>query len=151
VGWDGCKFAFHSSPLTPHHKVDLMTLKILSTGVDLVEIERFSDAVERHEERFLKRVFTDRELAEVGHNLASLAARFAAKEAVSKALGTGIGPVSWREIEILRGEARQPLLSLHGEAARLALSMGLKSWSLSLSHTHAYAIAFVVGFEGGEG
>ena len=122
----------------------------VTTGVDLVEIDRFSGAVERHEQRFLKRVFTDRELEEVGNNLASLAARFAAKEAVSKALGTGIGPVSWREIEVLRGEARQPLLCLHGEAARLAESMGIHGWSLSLSHTHAYAIAMVVGFGQGD-
>jgi holo-[acyl-carrier protein] synthase len=119
----------------------------LATGVDLVEIERFTSAVERHGERFLKRVFTDRELAEVGNNLASLAARFAAKEAVSKALGTGIGPVSWREIEVLRGEARQPLLSLHGQAARLAESLGYCTWSISLSHTHEYAVALVVAAE----
>lgn len=119
----------------------------ISTGVDLVEIDRFTGAVERHGERFLKRVFTERELEEVGNNLASLAARFAAKEAVSKALGTGIGPVSWQEVEILRGEARQPLLSLHGAAARLAESLGIHGWSLSLSHTQANAIAFVVGFD----
>ena len=100
-----------------------MTSDRLSTGVDLVEIARFAEVVERHGERFLRRVFTDRELEEVGRNIASLAARFAAKEAVAKALGTGIGPVSWREIEVLRGEARQPLLHLHGEASRLADSL----------------------------
>jgi holo-[acyl-carrier protein] synthase len=116
----------------------------LSTGVDLVEIERFQGAVERHGERFLGRVFTKRELGEVGHNLASLAARFAAKEAVAKALGTGIGPVAWKEIEVLRGDARQPLLELHGQAARLAETLCLHTWSLSLSHTHDYAMALVV-------
>ena len=116
----------------------------LSNGVDLVEIERFQAAVQRHGERFLQRVFTAHELDEVGHNIASLAARFAAKEAVSKALGTGIGPIAWREIEVLRGEARQPLLLLHGEAAHRAESLGLSIWSLSLSHTQNYAIAFVV-------
>ena len=121
-----------------------MTSDRLSTGVDLVEIGRFAEVVERHGERFLRRVFTDRELEEVGHNLASLAARFAAKEAVAKALGTGIGPVSWREIEVLRGEARQPLLYLHGEASRLAETLGLRVWSLSLSHTQTQAIAMVV-------
>lgn len=116
----------------------------LSTGVDLVEIDRFKDAVERHGERFLGRIFTERERAEVGRNIPSLAARFAAKEAVSKALGTGIGPVAWHEIEVLRGEARQPILHLHGEAARLAASLGLRSWSLSLSHSVHSAIAVVV-------
>ena len=116
----------------------------LSNGVDLVEIKRFQAAVQRHGERFLQRVFTAHELDEVGHNIASLAARFAAKEAVSKALGTGIGPIAWREIEVLRGEARQPVLYLHGEAAHRAESLGLSIWSLSLSHTQNYAIAFVV-------
>jgi holo-[acyl-carrier protein] synthase len=120
----------------------------LSTGVDLVEIKRLEDAISRHGERFLKRIFTARELEEVGQNTASLAARFAAKEAVSKALGTGIGPVNWREIEILRGPARQPVLTLHGAAKRLADELHLTSWSLSLSHTATHAIAMVVA--GGE-
>ena len=118
---------------------------VLSNGVDLVEIERFQAAIQRHGERFLQRVFTDHELEEVGHNLASLAARFAAKEAVSKALGTGIGPIAWREIEVLRGDARQPVLHLHGQAAHRAEMLGLSTWSLSLSHTQHYAIAMVVG------
>jgi holo-[acyl-carrier protein] synthase len=122
-----------------------MTKNILSTGIDLVEIDRFQSALERHGERFLGRIFTQGERVEVGNNIASLAARFAAKEAVSKALGTGIGPVAWREIEVLRGEARQPLLHLHGKAARLAESLGFRAWSLSLSHTQDYAIAMVVG------
>ncbi len=117
----------------------------LSTGVDLVEIDRFEAAIQRHGDRFLRRVFTERELDEVGHNIASLAARFAAKEAVSKALGTGIGPIAWREIEVLRGEARQPVLCLRGEAARRAESLCLQAWSLSLSHTQNYAIAMVIG------
>jgi holo-[acyl-carrier protein] synthase len=120
----------------------------VSTGTDLVEIDRFQAAVQRHGERFLNRVFTEQELAEAGRNLASLAARFAAKEAVSKALGTGIGPISWREIEVLRGEARQPLLHLHGEASRRAASLGLSTWSLSLSHTQAMAVAMVVAVGG---
>ncbi len=77
----------------------------LATGVDLVDIERFREVVERHGDRFLLRVFTPQELDEVGANTTSLAARFAAKEAVAKALGTGIGAISWREIEILRGPA----------------------------------------------
>lgn len=116
----------------------------LSTGVDLVEIQRLQDAVDRYGERFLNRIFTPRELNEVGQNTASLAARFAAKEAVAKALGTGIGPVNWREVEILRGPARQPMLKLHGAALQLASELNLKSWSLSLSHTATHAIAMVV-------
>ncbi len=116
----------------------------LSSGVDLVEIQRLQDAIDRHGERFLNRIFTPQELEEVGRNSASLAARFAAKEAVAKALGTGIGPVNWHEIEVLRGPARQPLLYLHGAAELLARQLCLVEWSLSLSHTATLAIAMVV-------
>ena len=94
---------------------------------------------------FLTRVFTPQELTEVGEHPASLAARFAAKEAVSKALGSGIGLVGWQEIEILRGPSREPLLRLHGMADQLASQLGVNRWSLSLSHTHEHAIALVVG------
>jgi holo-[acyl-carrier protein] synthase len=117
---------------------------MLASGVDLVEIERMQSVIERYGERFLNRVFTARELDEVGSNMSSLAARFAAKEAVSKALGTGIGRVAWREIEILRGPARQPILVLSGEAQLLAQQLGLDQWSVSLSHTQGHAIALVV-------
>jgi holo-[acyl-carrier protein] synthase len=117
----------------------------LVTGVDMIEIERIRAAIERHGQRFITRVFTSREVAEVGMHPASLAARFAAKEAVSKALGSGIGLVTWQEIEVLRGPAREPLLQLHGVAASLAASLGIRRWSLSLSHTHEHAIAMVVG------
>lgn len=121
----------------------------ISTGVDLVEIERFREILSRHGSRFLDRIYTNRELDEVGEDLASLAARFAAKEAVSKALGTGIGPVSWKEIEILRGKKRNPILNLHGKASQQAQFLNLESWSISLSHTSTYAVAsvFAVGTE----
>lgn len=119
----------------------------IASGVDLVEIERFQAALDRHGSRFLQRVFTEDELREAGEHTASLAARFAAKEAVAKALGTGIGPVSWREIEIRRGSARQPLLLLHGAAAQLATKLGLTEWTISLSHSQemAVAVAFAAG------
>lgn len=119
---------------------------MLRTGVDLVEINRIQGTVDRYGDRFLKRVYTQQELAEVGNNYASLAARFAAKEAVSKALGTGIGTVAWQEIEIRRGSARQPILHLSGAAQELADTLGLKEWSLSLSHSALLAIAFVVAW-----
>jgi holo-[acyl-carrier protein] synthase len=117
---------------------------MLRTGVDLLEIERLNAAIQRHGERFLKRIYTEQELAEVGSNIASLAARFAAKEAVAKALGTGIGAVNWHDIEVLRGPARQPMLQLHGQATALSDELGLRQWSLSLSHSLLYAVAFVV-------
>ncbi len=116
----------------------------LRTGVDLVEIERFASAYRRYSQRLLQRVFTATELAENGANLASLAARFAAKEAVSKAFGTGIGKVTWQDIEICRGVSGEPVLQLRGAAAQLAAEQHLSAWSLSLSHTQQHAIAFVV-------
>jgi holo-[acyl-carrier protein] synthase len=116
----------------------------LRTGVDLIELDRVESAIQRHGVRFLERVFTPRELEEVGENIASLAGRFAAKEATAKALGTGIGDVGWQEIEILRGPVRQPRLFLHGRASNLADELDLETWSLSLSHTRTHAIALVV-------
>lgn len=123
---------------------------MLATGVDLIEITRLERAIERHGARFLQRVFTPAELAEVGENPASLAARFAAKEAVAKALGTGIGAITWQEIEVLRGPSREPDLRLSGAAARLANESRLRHWSLSLSHTHTHAIAMVVAVRDGQ-
>lgn len=117
---------------------------MVRTGVDLLEIQRLSLVIQRHGSRLLKRIYTPQELAENGSKIDSLAARFAAKEAVSKALGTGIGNVGWQEIEILHGESRQPTLYLHGKAKKIAEELGLAGWSLSLSHTRDYAIAIVV-------
>jgi len=117
----------------------------LSTGVDIIEIERLTEAIDRHGERFLNRVFTPLELAEIGTDPASLAVRFAAKEAVAKALGTGIGVICWQEIEIRRGPERQPQLHLYGAAAEMAGQLGLVHWSVSLSHTREIAIAMAVG------
>ena len=121
--------------------VDLPSLR---TGIDIIEIDRISEIVYNYKDRFLKRVFTAQELVEVGSNPASLSARFAAKEAVAKALGTGIGRVSWQEIEILRGPSREPQLHLHGTAADLAKEQGLVEWAISLSHSRTEAIAVVV-------
>jgi holo-[acyl-carrier protein] synthase len=119
----------------------------LRTGVDLIEIDRFISAFQRYDQRFLKRLFTPTELAENKNNMASLAARFAAKEAVAKAFGTGIGHVTWHDIEICRGVLGEPILQLHGAAERLAADEHLGRWSLSLSHTQHYAIAFVVAMD----
>lgn len=116
----------------------------LRTGVDLVEVSRLHEAIERHGERFLTRVFTEIEQRDCNGRFTSLAARFAAKEAVSKALGCGIGKIGWLEIEIASDENRAPYLLLHGEAQKLALELGLSNWSVSLSHTESHAIAFVV-------
>ncbi len=115
----------------------------LATGVDLIEVSRIQQAVERHGERFMRRIYTMKELALVGDSFPSLAARFAAKEAVAKALGCGIGDVSWVEIEVLRGANKQPELHLHGNAQRIAAEQGLTRWAISLSHSMEFAIAMV--------
>lgn len=117
---------------------------ILRTGVDLCEISRLREAVERQGERLLARVFTAAEREQCGQNYASLAARFAAKEAVGKALGTGLGPVAFTDIEIVRGESREPLLRLHGKALARANELNLTEWAISLSHAQEYALASVV-------
>ena len=116
----------------------------LTSGVDLIDIERIREAIERHGERFVARIFTEAEQRDCGGRVSSLAARFAAKEAVSKALGCGIGDVSWLDIEIRSDENKAPYLVLHGEGEKLAKQLGLSNWSVSLSHTESQAIAFVV-------
>ncbi|MBK8780805.1 MAG: holo-ACP synthase [Anaerolineales bacterium] len=119
----------------------------LATGVDLIDIARIREAVERHGDRFISRIFTETEQRDCGGRIASLAARFAAKEAASKALGCGIGDVSWLDIEVRSDEKKAPYLVLHGEGERLAKELGLLTWSVSLSHTESQAIAFVVATE----
>jgi len=116
----------------------------LQTGVDILEIERLRAVLERHGERFLQRVFTSREVGECRGRAEALAACFAAKEAAVKALGTGIGPVDWIEVETLHHPAGNPYLVLHGRAAEIARSLGLSTWAVSLSHSHSYAVAVVV-------
>jgi holo-[acyl-carrier protein] synthase len=116
----------------------------LRTGIDLIEIERFTSVYQRYDQRLLRRLFTPTELAENEKNMASLAARFAAKEAVAKAFGTGIGRISWQDIEIRRGRSGEPVLHLHGAARKMAEEQNIHTWSLSLSHTQSHAIAIVV-------
>ena len=116
----------------------------LTTGVDLIDIDRMREAIERHGERFVARVFTQAEQRDCGGRVSSLAARFAAKEATAKALGCGIGDVSWLDIEIKSDENKAPHLELHGEGERLANQLGFSNWSVSMSHTEGQAMAFVV-------
>jgi holo-[acyl-carrier protein] synthase len=116
----------------------------LATGTDLISIERVAAAVQRHGDRFLRRVYTEDELTACGGRAESLAARWAAKEAVAKALGTGIGGVTWREIEVLQDECGCPRVLLRGAAAEIAGARGLTDWSISLTHEAGLALAFVV-------
>lgn len=118
-----------------------MTLRV---GVDMIEIARLERAAARHGERFFRRFFTPTEREHCDDQPRRLAARFAAKEAVAKAFGTGIGDIRWVEIEIIHDERGRPLLQLHGAAAQLAKDLGLTQWEISMSHTEDNAIAFVV-------
>lgn len=120
---------------------------MIRTGVDLIEIERVAAAIERFGPRFLERIFTPAERAVCGSKIDSLAARFAAKEAVAKALGAGIWRtgIDWTDIEVLRdAETGAPLLLLHGEADVQSHRLGITEWSISLSHGRRDAVAFVV-------
>ncbi|MDO8690342.1 MAG: holo-ACP synthase [Dehalococcoidia bacterium] len=114
-----------------------------SVGVDIIEIPRVAEAVTRWGERFLNRIYTPLEVAFCRGRLPELAARFAAKEAVSKALGTGMRGVAWKEIEIIPDRKGKPHVRLHGQAKRRADELGLTHFAISLSHTREYAIAFV--------
>jgi holo-[acyl-carrier protein] synthase len=116
----------------------------LSSGIDLIEIERIQKALDRHGERFLQRIYTPDEIQQARGNAPELAARFAVKEAVSKALGTGIGPVSWKEIETVNKPSGKPLLRLSGRAQAIAQAQGFETWSVSLTHSRGMAAAVVV-------
>ncbi|MCC7116982.1 MAG: holo-ACP synthase [Anaerolineales bacterium] len=116
----------------------------LASGVDLIEIQRVREAIERHGEKFIARIFTEAEQRECKGRVASLAARFAAKEAAAKALGTGIGAVGWLEIEVRGDDNHAPHLYLSGMAQAKAKEKGLANWSVSLSHTENQALALVV-------
>lgn len=114
------------------------------SGVDIVEVNRIDRAILRHGERFFERFFTLQELVDAHGHTPALGARFAAKEAVAKALGTGIGEVGWKDIEIINGPQKEPILKLYGEAARVSTALGVSAWSVSLTHTHEHAAAVAV-------
>ncbi|MDP2935432.1 MAG: holo-ACP synthase [Dehalococcoidia bacterium] len=114
-----------------------------SVGVDIIEIRRVAAILARRGERFLQRVYTPREVAFCRGRVPELAARFAAKEAVSKALGTGMRGVAWREIEVYPDSRGKPLVHLHGRARQRAQDLGLDTFAISLSHSRDHAIAFV--------
>ncbi len=123
----------------------------LACGVDLVEIASLAQSIELGGEAFLQRVYTERELAFCRGRLPQLAARFAAKEAISKALGTGIRGVALREMEIHTERGGRPRVQLHGCAAARAAQLGLDHWTVSLTHRGALAIACVVSTGRGRG
>ncbi len=121
---------------------------MLAVGVDLVEIPRIERALARFGEKFLARVYTPDEVRYSRGRPAELAARFAAKEAVAKALGAGMrilspAGIGWLDVETLNEAGGKPYLILHGRARDLAAAQGLTEWAISLSHDGGMAIAFV--------
>jgi holo-[acyl-carrier protein] synthase len=118
---------------------------LLETGVDIIEIERIEAALSRHGRRFLERVYTELEQVQCRGRAESLAARFAAKEAAFKALGSRFG---WRDVEVRCQPSGKPLLRFHGRALERAKRLNLREWSVSLSHSRGSAVAIVVTWGG---
>jgi holo-[acyl-carrier protein] synthase len=130
-------------------------MRILGLGVDIIEIARFEGSIERHGRSLLDRLFLSGEQAYCDPQrqpARCYAARFAAKEAVSKAFGTGIGAqLGWRDIEIRRKATGEPFVVLHGTGAATAKRMGISEILLSLSHSEHYAVANAIAFGIGDG
>ncbi len=114
---------------------------ILRTGIDTIEISRLEGIRPSIRKRFIERVYTRKEISQAQDRAEALSGLFAAKEAVSKALGTGIGKVRWQDIEILHQPSGQPIVMLHGNAKMMADQLGLHTWSVSISHDRNKAIA----------
>jgi holo-[acyl-carrier protein] synthase len=123
----------------------MMSLSNTSVGTDIVEIRRIEQAIQSRQDSFLSRIYTEAELENCQNRASSLAARFAAKEAVMKALGTGVNGIGWRDIEILPNSQGAPVIRLHAQARRKAEESGIAKFSVTLSHCKEYAVAFVIG------
>ena len=133
-------------------RLQTLQMQILGHGIDIVDTDRIARMIEQHGEHFLTRCFTEGERAYSAANakrqVEHLAGRFAAKEAILKALGTGwSGGIGWTDAEVVRDPSGKPTVQLAGEAAAVAAELGVTSWWLSISHirTHAVACAIAVG------
>jgi len=121
---------------------------IVGSGIDLCEVQRIEQAISRHGDRFVERVFTQKEIAYANHTanrFERYAARFAAKEAGMKALGTGWrGGITWHDFEVVNLPSGRPTLQFYGKAAEIAGKLGVRGISLSLTHTREQAMAVVI-------
>jgi holo-[acyl-carrier protein] synthase len=133
--------------------IAMIDTMIIGSGIDLIEIGRIQHSIERYGARFLSRVYTGAEQAyclRKRNSAESFAARFAAKEAGAKALGTGISyGVNWLEIEVIREPSGKPTLRFHGRALQIASHLGVAHATLSITHTAVLSLASVV-LEGGQ-
>ncbi len=123
----------------------------VAVGVDIIEVERVRKVYEHHAERFLQRVFTENEVKQCRGKVTRLAGRFAAKEAISKALGTGMRGVKWREMEIVQIRSGRPSVRLHGFAREHALQLGISAFDVSIADLAQFSIAIAVAVQTANG
>mgnify|MGYP001457566046 FL=1 len=116
---------------------------MINVGIDIIEIKRIQNVKSKYPDRFLKKIFTENEIIYCRNRSPQLAARFAAKEAMMKALGTGIRGVSWKDVEVIRYRGQAPQIKLSGRGEKVGERIGLKNASLSISHSREYAVACV--------
>src|SRR5437763_4205592 len=119
----------------------------IAVGIDIIEVDRVRKVYEHHGERFLRRVYTEAEIRQCRGKATRLAGRFAAKEAISKALGTGIHGVAWREMEIVQLRSGRPTVTLHGNAKRRAELLGISAFDVSIPDLKECSIAIAVAIQ----
>ena len=119
----------------------------IAVGIDIIEVDRVRKVYEHHGERFLRRVYTEAEIRQCRGKATRLAGRFAAKEAISKALGTGIHGVAWREMEVVQLRSGRPTVTLHGNARRRAELLGLSAFDVSIADLQTFSIAVAVAVQ----
>jgi holo-[acyl-carrier protein] synthase len=129
------------APLHPPQGVNV------AVGIDIIEVGRVRKVFEKHGERFLSRVFTPNEVRQCRGKVSRLAGRFAAKEAISKALGTGLHGVAWREMEVVQLRSGRPTVALHGNAKRRAELLGISAFDVSIADLAEFSIAIAVAVQ----
>src|SRR5438876_7631400 len=129
------------APLHPPQGVNI------AVGIDIIEVGRVRKVFESHGERFLRRVYTEKEVQQCRGKATRLAGRFAAKEAISKALGTGLHGVAWREMEVVQLRSGRPTVTLRGNAKRRAEFLGLSAFDVSIADLAEFSIAIAVAIQ----
>jgi holo-[acyl-carrier protein] synthase len=126
------------APLSPPQGVNI------AVGIDIIEVDRVRKVFERHGERFLRRIYTEAEIRQCRGKATRLAGRFAAKEAISKALGTGLRGVAWREMEIVQLRSGRPTVRLYGKAKQRAELLGISAFDVSIADLAQFSIAVAI-------